>query len=101
MNKPLVGIPQVFCYLDDVIVMSYNRTDHGRTLHQVFIRLRDHGLVVNQENCVLGVNSLSFLGFKVKSEQGFSPLPTKVSFINDFPLPRTKRQLKLYLYIYQ
>ena len=79
--------------------MSRNPTDHERTLNQVFTRLRDHGLVVNQDKCVFGVNSLSFLGFKV-SEQGFSPLPTKVSAINDFPLPRTKRQLKSYLDMY-
>ena len=80
--------------------MSRNPTDHERTLNQVFTRLRDHGLVVNQDKCVFGVNSLSFLGFKV-SEQGFSPLPAKVSAINDFPLPRTKRQLKSYLGMYQ
>ena len=92
MNEALAGIPQVFCYLDDVIVMSHNPTDHKRTLNQVFTQLRDHGLVVNQDNCVFGVNSLSFLGFKV-SEQGFSPLPAKVLAINDFSLPRTKRQL--------
>ena len=100
MNKALAGIPQVFCYLDDVIVMSYNPTDHERTLNQVFARLHDYSLVVNQDKCVFGVNSLSFLGFKV-SEQGFSPLPTKVLAINDFPLPRTKRQLKSYLGMYQ
>ena len=93
MNEALVGIRQVFCYLEDVIVMSCNPTDHERTLNQVFTRLRDHGLVVNRDKCVFGANSLSFLGFKL-SEQGFSPLPTKVSVINDFPLPRIKRQLK-------
>ena len=77
MNEALAGIPQVFCNLDDVIVMSRNPTDHERTLNQVFSRLRDHGLVVNQDKCFFGVNSLSFLGFKV-SEQEFSPLPIKV-----------------------
>ena len=65
MNGALAGIPQIFCYLDDVIVMSRNPTDHERTLNQVFTRLCDHGLVVNQDKCVFSVNSLSFLGFKV------------------------------------
>ena len=94
----LAGIPQVFCYLDDVTLMSQNPTDYERTLNQVFTRLHNHGLVVNRDKCVFGVNSLSFLDFKV-SEQGFSPLPTKA--INDFPLPHTKRQLKSYLGMYQ
>ena len=96
INEALAGISQVFCYLDDVIVMSRNPADYERTLNQMFTRLCDHGLVVNRDKCVFGVNSLSFLGFKV-SEQGFSPLPTKVSAIHDFPLPHTKRQLKSYL----
>ena len=86
MNEALAGIPRVFCYLDDAIVMSRNPTDYERTLNQVFTRLNDHGLMVNQDKCVFGVISLSFFGFKV-FEQGFSPLPTKVSAINDFPLP--------------
>ena len=64
-NEALKAIPQVFCYLDDIIAMSRNLTDYGRTLNQVFTRLRDHGLVVNQNKYVFGVNSLSFLGFKV------------------------------------
>ena len=79
MNDTLAEIFQVFCYLDDVVVMSPNPTDHERTLNQVFTRLRDHSLVVKRDKCVFGVNSLSYLGFKV-SEQGFSPLPTKISY---------------------
>ena len=92
------GFPKFFCYLDDVTLMSQNPTDYERTLNQVFTRLHNHGLVVNRDKRVFGVNSLSFLDFKV-SEQGFSPLPTKA--INDFPLPHTKRQLKSYLGMYK
>ena len=33
MNEALSGIPQVFCYLDDVMVMFRNSTDHERILN--------------------------------------------------------------------
>ena len=64
INEALARIPQIYCYLNDVIVMSRNPTDHERTLNQLFTRLRDHSLVVNQDKCAFGVNSLTFLGFK-------------------------------------
>ena len=62
MNEVVAGIQQIFCYLDDVIIMSESHSEHLLTLHTVFARLRDHGLVVNKSKCNLGVNSLSFLG---------------------------------------
>ena len=60
MNEALAEIPQVFCHLDDMIMMSRNPTDHERTLNQVFSRLRDHSLVVNQNKCVFGVTVYRF-----------------------------------------
>ena len=56
MNEALAGISQVFCYLDDEIVMSGNSIDYERTLNQVSTRLRDHSLVVNGDKCVFWVS---------------------------------------------
>jgi len=100
MNEVLSGIPQTFCYLDDIIIMSSSSLEHQQTLHQVFTRLQEHGLVINSDKCFLGVKSLSFLGYHVSSE-GLSPLPAKVEAINAFTLPRTPRQLRSYLGMYQ
>ena len=69
-------------------------------LHQVFSRFRDHGLVVKESKCIMAVNKLSFLGYQVSSA-GLAPLPDKVEAIRNFTLPRTKRQLKRYLGMYQ
>ena len=92
MNQVLEGIPEVFCYLDDVIIMSKAQSLHEKTLHRVFQRLKEHGLVVNGSKCILAVPSLSFLSFHVSSE-GLSPLPHKVTAITGFSLPRTPLQL--------
>ena len=45
------------------------------------------------------VHSLSFLGYQV-FPKGLAPLPSKVSAIKNYQLPRTKRQLKAYLGMY-
>ena len=100
MNEVLSGLPHVFCYLDDVIVMSKTHLEHRQTLKAVFSRLREHGLVVNAKKCNLGVKELSFLGFHVSSE-GLKPLQLKVETINNFVTPTTTKLLKSYLGMYQ
>ena len=100
MNEAVGNIPHVFCYLDDIIIMTKDLEEHRQTLRQVFARLKDHGLVVKAPKCIVAVQSLSFLGYHVSSG-GIAPLPTKVAAIRDFKLPRTKRQLKTYLGMYQ
>ena len=100
MNEVISGLPQVFCYLDDIIVMSKTYDEHIVLLRQVFNRLSDHGLIVKESKCILASETLSFLGYSVSSS-GLSPLPSKVSAIQDFQLPRTTRQLKTFLGMYQ
>ena len=99
INEAISNIPQVFCYLDDIIIMSKNLKEHRQTLRQVFARLRDHGLVVKASKCVVAAQSLSFLGYHVSSA-GIS-LPNKVAAIREFKLPDTKKQLRTYLGMYQ
>ena len=96
MNEVLAGIPQVFAYLDDIIVMSSNLEEHIRLLKLVFDRLRLHGLVVNQDKCVFAVSSLKFLGHRV-SVEGLSPLEDKAQGIVEYAQPRTKRQLRRFV----
>ena len=100
INEVLSGLLHVFCYLDDVIVMSKTRLEHRQTLKAVFSRLREHGLVVNAKKCILGVKELSFLSFHVSSE-GLKPLQSKVEAINNFVTPTTTKLLKSYLSMYQ
>ena len=86
MNEVLSGLPHVFCYLDDVIVMSKTRLEHRQTLKAIFSRLREYGLVVNAKKCNSGVKELSFSGFHVSSEE-LKPLQSKVEAINNFVTP--------------
>ena len=96
MNEVLAGVPQVYAYLDDIIVISSDLKEHIRLLKLVFDRLRLHGLVVNQDKCVFVVSSLKFLGHRVTVE-GLSPLEDKAQGILDYAQPRTKRQLRRFL----
>ena len=96
MNEVFSGLPQVFVYLDDIIIMSSSLEDRRKLLNLVFKRLEEHGLVVNTKKCVLAVNQLSFSGHIVSSE-GVKPTTTNVQAIVDYKKPSTKKQLRQFL----
>ena len=58
----------------------------------VFERLATHGIVINPNKCLFGVNELDFLGHHI-DQHGITPLSEKVQAIRDFPQPQSQRQL--------
>jgi hypothetical protein len=48
--------------------------DNMEAAWQLFLRLRDQGLVINLEKCVFGARTIDFLGHRVTAE-GVMPLP--------------------------
>ena len=49
MNKIISGLLQVYCYLDDIIIMSEDREKHIQLLRKVFKRLQEHGMVAKRK----------------------------------------------------
>ena len=96
MNTILQDLPYVFCYVDDILVYSPDEESHREHLHAVFTKLRDAGLVVNKEKCVLGQRQVDFLGHRITAE-GISPLPERVKDIKDFPAPTNVKELQRFL----
>ena len=47
MNEVVTGLCNVFCYLDDIIVMTRDFEKHKRVLRTLLSRLRDHRLILN------------------------------------------------------
>ena len=87
MNEVLSGLPQMFVYLVDIVIMSSSLKNYQRLLNLVFKRLEEHGLLVNTKKFVLAVNQLSFLGHIVSS-QGVKPTTTNVQAIVDYKKPQ-------------
>ena len=69
-----------FVYMDGVIVGSGNKEDHIRDLRCLFQRMKEAGLLLNKDKCVLGRSSIKFLGHIVDS-QGISIPPDRVDDI--------------------
>ena len=96
MDQILAGLPYCFVYLDDILIATETHQQHVEALREVLGRLQQHGLVLNAEKCVLGVDSVDYLGHRVTST-GISPLPGRLDSIRKFPQPQTVKGLQTYL----
>ncbi|GFT41816.1 retrovirus-related Pol polyprotein from transposon 17.6 [Trichonephila clavipes] len=90
----LHGLDFCFAYIDDILVFSANNDEHH--LRIPFQRLSDHGLLVNVFKSCLGKTSVTFLGYQVSSE-GTRPLPDRIADLQNFPVPKTARDLRRFL----
>ena len=96
MDGILQDIDFAFVYLDDILVASVSKSQHMEHLRRIFELLSSNGLVINKSKCVFGVSELDYLGHKV-TKNGISPLPSRIQAINEFPTPKTRRELQRFL----
>ena len=96
MNRVLHGLNNVLVFGDDVLIYSLSLDDHSQHLRAVLNRLKEAGLVVNMKKCQFVKEEVKFLGHLISSGRA-SPLPDKVKSIEEFPPPKTKKQLQTFL----
>ena len=96
MDQVLSGLPFAYDYIDDILVASSTEEEHLVHLREVCKRLDAYGIVINPDKCVLGAESLEFLGHQV-DRHGIHPLEQKVEIIRTFPQPTSQRKLRQFL----
>ena len=57
MDSILQGIPQVLCYLDDILITGASKADYMCNLEKVLLRLQEYGIRVNANKCVFRLNT--------------------------------------------
>jgi len=83
-------------YLDDVIIYSDSFEGMLSRLEQVFERLRSANLKLNPKKCCFFKREIRYLGHVVTRE-GIKTDPEKISAVRDWPIPRTKKQIRSFL----
>ena len=83
-------------YINDILVTRATKKDHLEHLLEVCHCLAANGIVMNPNKCVLGTESLEFLGHQV-DRHGIWPLEEKVDAVCHFPRPTSQRKLHQYL----
>lgn len=62
MDSVLRDLPFLFVYLDDILMAGTSEEEHMAHLRQLFVRLSEHGLIINLAKYWLGQSSITFLG---------------------------------------
>jgi len=98
INRALAGLVDEFCvvYLDDILIYSDSREEHVRHVREVLARLRKFALYASLKKCEFFTTQVEFLGYVV-SIAGVSMDPRRVSTIEEWPRPKTFREVQVFL----
>ena len=77
MDAILQGIPQVACYINDIIVTGKDDNDHLSNLQQVFQRLQENGLRLKQSKCELMKDSIENILVTALMLRGYTQYPPR------------------------
>ena len=88
--------PNVFGYLDDIIIATDTFEEHQKWLEIVLTKIRDAQLTVNWKKCEFGCSRVRYLGYLLDQE-GLRPDPERIEPILQYSVPKTKRQLRRFL----
>ena len=95
-EEVFAGIPNLYVYLDDLLLFHDNPKDHLNAVETIFKRLTKYGLALNLKKCSFARPEVEFLGYNVNKE-GITPLKSKIQSIKDFPQPNSQKNLLKFL----
>ena len=96
MDVILQGIPQVCCYIDDILVTGKDDALHLQHLQDVLTRLEKFGPRLKRSKCEFMKDSVEYLGYKIDAH-GVHTVPSKVEAIVNAPIPENPQQLRSFL----
>lgn len=88
--------PNIFVYLDDIIIVSKTFEQHLKLLEEVKERLQDANLTINIDKCEFFKTSLKYLGYVI-DYKGIRTDPDKVAAMVNYPRPTTTTEIKRFI----
>lgn len=87
-----------FCvnYLDDILIFSKSFEEHIIHLEALFNAIKEEGFHLKFVKCNFASQSIKYLGHLLGSNS-VQPLDDNLSAINDFPTPKTRRNVRQFL----
>ena len=96
MDKILVGIDNVYCYIDDILVATNDIFQHRKTLEEVLRRLDQYNVKLNKTKSKFLQKQVQYLGH-ILSAEGVHPVQNEVEAIMKAPQPQNVSELKSFL----
>ncbi|XP_062715815.1 uncharacterized protein K02A2.6-like isoform X1 [Aedes albopictus] len=83
-------------FIDDIIVVGRTEREHDEELRKVLGRLRDYGILLNQDKCAFKLTAIDFLGHKFDKD-GMTPSTSKIEALQSFRAPATCEEVRSFL----
>ena len=98
MAQVLQGInfKYALVYVDDILIHSSTFDEHLIHLQSVFDRLNDANLKLQPKKCQFAAKRVEYLGHYF-SKNGIEVNPSKIAAVKNYPVPKTRKQLKAFL----
>ena len=85
-----------FVYLDDIVILGTFLQEYLENIEKVFKRLREANLKIQLDKCEFLRTEVEYFGHIITTE-GVKPNPRKIQAIKNFPIPKTKPEIKSFL----
>lgn len=86
----------VVVFIDDILIYSKSYEEHLHHVKLVFDLLREHQFEVRLSKCSFAKQQLNYLGH-VLSAEGIATYPSKISIIQNWPVPTSVKELRSFL----
>ena len=97
MNNALQGLSGVFCFLDDILIVSKGSIrDHNILVDKVITRLDEEGFALKLSKGDFSMNQLSWLGYDIYSER-YRPKRSKIDAVFALEPPKSLKQLRSFM----
>lgn len=97
MDSLLSGMPNVVCFLDDILVTGKNRPEHIQNLRSVLSKLMLSGLNLAIHKCEFFKKEIQYLGYKI-DKNGLHATQSKINAIKNARIPNNiTTELKSFL----
>ena len=98
MDLVLSGLQgvELFVYMGDIVIYADSLEEHVRKLKVLLARLQNAGLTLQPDKCRFLRQELTYLGHII-SVNGVKPDPGKIRVVKQFPIPKTRKNIKQFL----
>lgn len=96
MDQVLLGLKNVVCRIDDILITATDDATHLNTLREVFQSLRKNNIKLKAEKCEFLADKYVCMGFLLDCN-GVHPTEEKVKAIINAPRPTGVKELKAFL----
>ncbi len=86
----------MFCYLDDLIIVSKDLESHLHKVDIVFTKLEEGGLKAKHSKCDFLQSRIQFLGNVVDGE-GIHTVDSKINAVKHFPTPQNVENVRSFV----